>query len=181
MYFIGREVHLHLSHPCHFHQRDLVFPQCLYIWFQFYLFLKWRKKRSWRYTNAPIIMLCTQRELSFTCPWGFNNPLIEEDEFPFAVVDGGLAVYIADICNFAWAFFTLYMNPKKEVIYYILRPTCDISFCPVRRLRKLNNYKNNLFDQSCIWCMFQKRIMQPLISVSPNLGNQSDWPIRLSL
>lgn len=111
-------------------------------------------------------MLCKQTELSLTCPWGFNNPLIEEDEFPFAIVDGGLAVYIADICDFAWAFFTLYTNPKKEVIYYILRPACDISLCPVRRLRKSNNHKHSLFYRSCIWFMFQKRIMQLLIAVS---------------
>lgn len=103
-----------------------------------------------------VILLCNQTQLSLTCPWGFNNPLIEEDEFPFAVVDGGLAIYIADICDFAWAFFTLYTNPKKEVIYYILRPACDISLCPVRRLRKLNNQKHSLFYRSCLWFMFQE-------------------------
>lgn len=79
-----------------------------------------------------------QTELWLTSPRGFNNPLIEVDEFPFAVVDRGLAIYIGYVCDLAWACFTLYTKPKKETIYCILRPACDISLCPVIRLRKIN-------------------------------------------
>lgn len=129
-YLIGREVHLHLSHPCHFHQRDLVFQQCLYIWFLFYLYLQ-KKNMSFILPLHSVIMLCVQTKLWLTSPWGFNNPLIEVDEFPFAVVDRGLAVNVADVCDLAWAFFTLYTKPKKKAIYCILRPARNISLCPV--------------------------------------------------
>lgn len=45
---------------------------------------------------------------SLTSPCQLDSPLIEEDKFPFAVVNGGLSIQFAHFCHLASPFLTLH-------------------------------------------------------------------------
>lgn len=70
-----------------------------------------------------------QRE--HTGPWSFNGPLIEEDEFAFAVVNGRLALDLTDVCDLAETIFIFHTDSEKKLVQDLLWPACDITLCPV--------------------------------------------------
>lgn len=73
-----------------------------------------------------------QRE--HTSPWSFNGPLVEEDEFAFAVVNGCLALDLADVCDLAVAIIIFHTDSEKKLAQNLLWPACDITLCPAMKL-----------------------------------------------
>lgn len=67
---------------------------------------------------------------SLTQPAGSQLPLIEEDEFSFAVVDGSFSIQFGDIGQLTDALWSLHPNPQQQLTETLWRPVADITFRP---------------------------------------------------
>lgn len=81
-----------------------------------------------------------QRE--HTGPWSFNGPLVEEDEFAFAVVNGSLALDLADVCDLAHAVFIFHTDSEKKLVQNFLWPGRDITLRPAMTFINNVNFKS---------------------------------------
>lgn len=67
---------------------------------------------------------------SLTQPAGSQLPLVEEDEFSFAVVNGSFSVEFGDIGQLTDALWSLHPNPEQQLTEMLWWPAADITFCP---------------------------------------------------
>lgn len=65
-----------------------------------------------------------------TGPRSFNGPLVKEDEFAFAVVNGRLAFHLTDVCDLAETVAIFHTDSEKKLVQNLLGPGCDITLCP---------------------------------------------------
>lgn len=70
---------------------------------------------------------------SLTSPRQLDSPLIEEDKFPFAVVNGGLSIQFAHFCHLTSPFLTLHPDRQEESFQPLCGPVGSIPLCPVRK------------------------------------------------
>lgn len=60
-------------------------------------------------------MNCEQAgALRLTGPVSFQVPFIEENKLPFAVVNGGLSIQLADLCDFTAALLVLHRQSNHQ-------------------------------------------------------------------
>lgn len=68
--------------------------------------------------------------ISLTSPRQLDSPLIEEDKFPFAVVNGGLSIQFAHFRHLTCPFLTLHPDRQEESFQPLRGPVGGIPLCP---------------------------------------------------
>lgn len=72
---------------------------------------------------------------SLTSPRQLDSPLIEEDKFPFAVVNGGLSIQFAHFCHLTRPFLTLHPDRQEESFQPLRGPVGSIPLRPAEKPR----------------------------------------------